>query len=220
MTRGLMTLLLACVPVAVGGLGLMAHAAGPQHDVFERPKPRSLKQHDPETVKSMKPAPAPVEWKPELRAIISGGGKAWVNVEGRILQVGQDMDGFRLVEVQERRAIFVKDDVRYALDLPAVKAGSRPSAGGGVKSATDTASGSASKGAGDAAASSSAKATDAASPAGSKVAPEPAPASSPVAKEPVPIGSIKSSAILPKPDASRAGGPWGAPGKFAEASGR
>jgi hypothetical protein len=211
----------------------MAHAAGPQHDVFERPKPRSLKPQDAETVKSMKPAPAPVEWKPELRAIISGGGNAWVNVEGRILQVGQDMDGFRLVEVQERRAVFMKDDVRYALDLPAVKAASRAASGPAVKPAADTASGIDSKAAGDGLAGSSTKGAADAPSAASKVAADPPSAAGGKAAadppsggrnkgttDPAPPAFIKSSTILPKLDAPRVEGASDAPGRFAEAIGR
>jgi hypothetical protein len=232
---------LAWVCVGLSGGGSISHAAGPQHDVFERPKPRLLKQHQAETVNAEKPAPAPVEWKPELRAIISGGGTAWVNVEGRILKVGQDMDGFRLVEVQERRAVFVKDDVRYALDLQPVKGASRATPGAAGKSVADavvaaggkgaadvvagadgtaTASGAAGKdgkAAPDAVSSPGGKSTaEALSNAGSKRADEPASSGGGSATDRVPIGTIKSSAILPRP-APSAGG---FAGSLAEARGR
>ena len=43
-----------------------------------------------------------------------------VNVEGRIVQMGQEMDGYRLIEVQDRTATFVRDKVRYTLALKAI----------------------------------------------------------------------------------------------------
>jgi hypothetical protein len=231
MTRSRVILLLALGQIALSGAALPAHAAGPQHDVFERPKPRTLKQQDAETVKTLKPAPAPIEWKPELRALISGGETAWVNVEGRILQVGQDIDGFRLVEVQERSAVFVKDNARYTLDLPAVKASPRQRASG-VAPAADTPSVAASKSAADAVPGSDGKggaagtrgALDAAPTSGTKGEIDVAPAiagkgaadgrpgrrdaADPVPERPgrstnerVPIGTIRSSAILPSASA-------------------
>jgi hypothetical protein len=91
-----------------------------QHDLFARPPLEALKPAQPEPVKTITPAAPPPEWKPELKAVITGGGTAMVNVEGRIVQMGQEMDGYRLVEIQERRATFVKDKVRYTLHLNAV----------------------------------------------------------------------------------------------------
>lgn len=110
------------------------HAATLQHDLFSRPSLDTLKPAQQETVKAVTPPappPEPPEWKPELKAIISGGGSALVNVGGRIFRIGQDVDGYRLVEVQERQATFVKDKVRYTLVLNATKAARPPT--GGVK---------------------------------------------------------------------------------------
>lgn len=167
--------------LAVFGALPPGHAAGPQHDVFQRPKPAVLKQAETESVKAKAPV-APVEWKPELKAIIKGDGNAWVNVEGRILQVGQDMDGFRLVDVQERHAVFMKDEVRYTLELRDVRGVSRASSSaGGVKGLAETAPASSSKGEGDPAPVSGAK----------------------VVTDPVSPGGLKASAILPKREAPR-----------------
>jgi hypothetical protein len=96
-----------------------AYAASLQHDIFERPPLETLKPSKSELVKPVKP-PLP-EWKPELRATITGGGAAMVNVDGRIVQIGQDIEGYRLIEVGDRTATFVRDNVRHTLHLNEIK---------------------------------------------------------------------------------------------------
>jgi hypothetical protein len=113
---------LACAVAAGSG----THAASLQHDLFERPPLEALKPVQPQTVKTVTPAPPPAEWKPELRAIITGSGTAMVNVEGRIVQMGQEIDGYRLAEVRERHATFIRDKVRYTLYLNPVRAADAP----------------------------------------------------------------------------------------------
>ena len=102
-------------------------AATLQHDLFDRPALEALKPVAGAAVKTASPPPVPPEWKPELRAIIRGGGSPMVNVEGRIVQMGQEIEGYRLVELQEREATFVKDKVRHTLVLKGVKAADAPS---------------------------------------------------------------------------------------------
>lgn len=126
---------------AVASYAAPGHAAGLQHDLFARPALEALKPGQSQSVKTVTPAIPPPEWKPELRAIIAGAGTAIVNVEGRIVQMGQEMDGYRLVEVQERRAIFVKDKVRYTLLLNAVKGADAPTGAGSVRTAESATSG-------------------------------------------------------------------------------
>jgi hypothetical protein len=109
-TRGLLAFALAFVA---------SQASALQHDLFARPALEVLKPATPTSVKSVTPSPPP-DWKPELRAIIAGDGSAIVNVEGRIVQMGQDIEGYRLVEVKERQATFARDKVRYTLFLKPV----------------------------------------------------------------------------------------------------
>ena len=127
-----------CVCAAIAASAAPVHAAGLQHDLFARPPLEALKPEQPQSVKTVTPAIPPPEWKPELRAIIAGAGTAIVNVEGRIVQMGQEMDGYRLVEVQERRATFVRDKVRYTLLLNAVKGADAPAGSGSAKAAEPT----------------------------------------------------------------------------------
>ena len=63
-----------------------------------------------------------------------------VNVEGRIVQMGQEMDGYRLIEVQDRTATFVRDKVRYTLALKAIGAAEAAPVAPKVAEATPTAS--------------------------------------------------------------------------------
>lgn len=61
-------------------------------------------------------APAP-EWKPDLRAVVYDGKKSLVNIGGHILGLGESIAGFRVVTVEERSAVLVKDGVRLKLML-------------------------------------------------------------------------------------------------------
>jgi hypothetical protein len=53
----------------------------------------------------------------ELRAVMLGGARPLVNLGGTILGIGDSDDGFRLVEVRERSAVFVRDGNRVELPL-------------------------------------------------------------------------------------------------------
>lgn len=55
--------------------------------------------------------------KAELRAVMVGGARPLVNLGGTILGIGDSVDGFRLVEVRERSAVFVRDGNRVELPL-------------------------------------------------------------------------------------------------------
>ena len=110
--RLLLASLLAAAPPAAQAL---------QHDLFARPALDALKPASGAPVKTVTAPPPPTEWKPELRAIIRGAGGAMVNVEGRIVQMGQEMDGYRLVDVQDRTATFVREKVRYTLALKSLR---------------------------------------------------------------------------------------------------
>lgn len=66
------------------------------------------------------PAPAAAQvpvLKAELRAVMVGGARPLVNLGGTILGIGDSVDGFRLVEVRERSAVFVRDGNRVELPL-------------------------------------------------------------------------------------------------------
>lgn len=62
------------------------------------------------------------EWKPKLRGVITAAKGSLVNVDGMILSLGEQIEGFRLMRVEERKAVFMKNGVRIELtiDDPAV----------------------------------------------------------------------------------------------------
>ena len=65
------------------------------------------------------------EWKPKLRAVIVAGKSSIVNVEGTIVSLGGQIDGFRLTSVEERKAVFMKDGVRVELTMDGDKVGGK-----------------------------------------------------------------------------------------------
>ena len=108
---------LLCLP----GLA-QAQADGLKHDPFARPvlapRPASAAPVPANTVKA--PVPEPV-WKPELRAIMVAGPKSIVNVEGALVRIGEQINGYRLVEVHEETAVFVNNKKRVTLSLRGIE---------------------------------------------------------------------------------------------------
>ena len=62
------------------------------------------------------PPPAPVLGG-DLRAVMVGGRAPLVNLGGTILGLGESVNGFRLVEVRERSAVFEREGQRYERGL-------------------------------------------------------------------------------------------------------
>lgn len=90
----------------------MAASADPglRHDPFVRPN------IEPTPPAAAAPgATAASEWKPQLRAVMVAGSSSMVNVDGTIVRVGGQIDGFRLTRVAEHKAVFVKNGVRVEL---------------------------------------------------------------------------------------------------------
>jgi hypothetical protein len=48
------------------------------------------------------------------------GAKSIVNVGGELVQIGEQINGYRLVEVREESAVFVNDKKRVTLSLRAI----------------------------------------------------------------------------------------------------
>lgn len=108
---------LACLP----GLA-QAQADGLKHDPFVRPvlapRPASAAPGPATTVKA--PVPEPV-WKPELRGIMVAGPNSIVNVEGTLVRIGEEIYGYRLIEVHEETAVFVNNKKRVTLSLGGIE---------------------------------------------------------------------------------------------------
>jgi hypothetical protein len=108
---------LLCLP----GLAA-AQADGLKHDPFARPVlvPRPASAESVPGISVKAPVPDSV-WKPELRAIMVAGPKSIVNVAGALVRIGEQIDGYRLVEVHEETAVFVKNTKRVTLSLRGVE---------------------------------------------------------------------------------------------------
>jgi hypothetical protein len=108
---------LACLP----GFA-QAQADILKHDPFARPAPAARRASAaPMPATAVKPPlPEPV-WKPELRAIMVAGSKSIVNVDGALVRIGEQFNGYRLVEVHEETAVFVNDTKRVTLSLGGIK---------------------------------------------------------------------------------------------------
>jgi hypothetical protein len=109
---------LVCLP----GLA-QAQAGGLKHDPFVRPvlaapPPPAVAAPVNRVVKAALPEPV---WKPELTAIMLAGAKSMVNVGGELVRIGEQINGYRLVEVQEETAVFVNDKKRVTLSLRAIE---------------------------------------------------------------------------------------------------
>jgi hypothetical protein len=111
-----------------------AQAQSLRHDVFARPvldKPAPVGS-------AGQAAPKPV-WNPVLRAVIVAGRDSLANVDGSIVRIGEQIDGYRLVQVREHEAVFLKTTRRYTLMLADIKgadaAAGAPAAGAGKTTA-------------------------------------------------------------------------------------
>ena len=84
-------------------------------DPFEKPElsPRERPADSEERIEIPEPPP----WTPELRAIVAAPDRSLVNLDGLVLEVGESYQGFRLVEVREREAVFHNGDLIRTLSL-------------------------------------------------------------------------------------------------------
>lgn len=113
-TRLLTVLSLSAMLLCLPGLA-QAQPDGLKHDPFARPV-LALRPASAAPVPASTPVPEPV-WKPELAAVMLAGPKSAVSIDGTIVRLGEEINGHRLVEVQEQAAIFVKNRKRVTLSL-------------------------------------------------------------------------------------------------------
>jgi hypothetical protein len=81
-------------------------AAALRRDPFMRPAPPSSSAGG-----------AAAEWKPELRAILFDRERPLVNIDGRILGVGESVHGYVLLTVEERAAVLGGNGRQMRLEL-------------------------------------------------------------------------------------------------------
>lgn len=120
MTRARRTLLISLI-ASYTSWSLAANVEDSlRHDPFARP---ALAVSSP--AGAAHNSPVVQDWKPQLRAVIKAGSSSMVNVEGTIVPLGGTIDGFRLTSVEERKAVFMKDGIRFELTMGANRADNR-----------------------------------------------------------------------------------------------
>lgn len=107
------TTYLAAAVIAGASLKLPLLAADPpriSNNPFSRPVSSAPVNAGPETVDSRSP-----QWTPELRATLVSSRARYANVTGTILALGESAGGYRLVALEENRAVLAKDGERIVL---------------------------------------------------------------------------------------------------------
>ncbi len=95
---------------------LHAQTAMLRHDPFSRPaaaKPQRVAEGE-------KSGTAPAreeEWNPELRAVMLAGRASMANVSGTVVRIGEEVNGYRLVEVRDGEAVFTKGGERVTVSM-------------------------------------------------------------------------------------------------------
>lgn len=110
------------VPALALACGLAGAAEPLRHDPFAWPaavRPVAAALGGGET-----PAPGPV-WRPKLRAIVNAGSASLVSIDGTVVALGAQIDGYRLVRVGERSATFAKNGTQVELKMDGDTAASR-----------------------------------------------------------------------------------------------
>ncbi|NOU45369.1 MAG: hypothetical protein HOO87_17810 [Methyloglobulus sp.] len=82
------------------------------HDPFRKPAIPQQSVAEPDNIS--KPSTQP-SWTPRLTATLRAGQNSMANVNGRIIKLGETINGYKLVKVDERSAVFVKNKQRKKL---------------------------------------------------------------------------------------------------------
>jgi hypothetical protein len=88
-----------------------------RHDPFSRP---NLDAPPPPPARAPGTAPETEERLPanmELRGIMIGGGRSMVNVSGKLMSVDDVYEGYRLIRIEERKAVFTRNGAKLELLL-------------------------------------------------------------------------------------------------------
>lgn len=80
----------------------------PTHDPFRRPDLLAAPAAAPEVA---------LAWRPQLRGVLLAGPRSLANVAGAIVRIGEEIEGYRLVRVDEGRAWFSKGGREVMLKL-------------------------------------------------------------------------------------------------------
>ena len=117
---------LAALAMAVGftalGLPALGQSRALQHDPFVRPAVGLLPGNAPTAATPGRLKAAP-EGKPKLnlQAVMVAGPQSIANVDGVMVRVGESINGYRLLEVAHRSAVFEKNGAKFTLGIGGTK---------------------------------------------------------------------------------------------------
>jgi hypothetical protein len=94
--------------------GALTHDPFARPAVLKAPPPSAQSRDNGGAGKGTMSEPA---WKPELAAVMVAGPKSAVSIDGKIVRIGEEIDGHRLVEVHEQSAVFVRNRKKVTLSL-------------------------------------------------------------------------------------------------------
>jgi len=104
-------LLLGCVHAAAA-----ADAPAGRHDPFARPDLAGL------AAAAASGSVAAPTWQPRLRAVVMAGPRSMVLIDDEVVELGVDVNGYRLIRVLPDKAIFVRDGRRVVIAIGAARA--------------------------------------------------------------------------------------------------
>ena len=102
---------MTAVPPGAGEISL-------RFDPFERPELWRSDGRDPGYGARTEP-----EWRPTLKATLVAGAASLANLGGIVLELGEEIHGYRLREVRPWEAVFEKGGVTLVLPVEAVEEG-------------------------------------------------------------------------------------------------
>jgi hypothetical protein len=105
---------------ALGALPQLSLSQPPklQHDPFARPALGGLQQaRQPEPRGNGKPTAVVASPRLRLLAVMAAGANSIANVDGVMLRIGDEVHGYKLVEVKERNAVFEKNKTRFNVSI-------------------------------------------------------------------------------------------------------
>ena len=77
-----------------------------------RPLPKTSSRADSES-----PGRAPAAFDPSLRSTVVAGEQSMVNLGGAIMAIGEEKNGYRLIEVHPFDAVFERDGKRVRIEV-------------------------------------------------------------------------------------------------------
>jgi hypothetical protein len=85
-----------------------------RHDPFQKP---IIPQKKIEVPVEVVTAPSQQPWAPQLKATLRSGQNSMANVNGKVIKLGESINGYQLIEVHEKSVILVKNKQHLQLTI-------------------------------------------------------------------------------------------------------